>query len=46
MNNLEEKELKSINGGAISFGASLLIGGIVTFIIGIIDGFVRPLRCR
>ena len=33
-----------INGGG--FGLGLLIGGIATFLIGVIDGFVRPLKCR
>lgn len=43
---LEDDELLEINGGAVSIGlASALIGGIV-FIIGIIDGYLRPLRCR
>lgn len=43
---LNDQELLDINGGAISFGAILLIGGIVTFVIGLIDGYIRPLRCR
>jgi lactobin A/cerein 7B family class IIb bacteriocin len=46
MNIISDKELKIINGGAISFGTALIIGGIVTFLIGVLDGFVRPLRCR
>jgi len=43
---IENEKLKKINGGGISFGSGLLIGGIVTFLIGVIDGYVRPLACR
>ncbi len=42
---LNKEELKNINGG-ISFGLLALIGGAVTFIIGILDGLTRPLKCR
>lgn len=43
---LEEKELKQITGGGISFETGLLIGAGVTFLIGLIDGYIRPLACR
>lgn len=43
---LSNSELSKINGGGFSIGVSLLIGGLATFIIGMIDGYVRPLRCR
>jgi bacteriocin-like protein len=46
MNNINDNELKKITGGGLSLGTSLLIGGIITFIIGVIDGYVRPLKCR
>ena len=42
---LSKEELKQINGG-FSIGFGLFIGGAVTFIIGVIDGYVRPLACR
>jgi len=44
MKELTKNELKNINGGGI--GVGLLIGAGVVFIIGVIDGFVRPLACR
>ena len=28
------------------FGLGILIGGLATFIIGVIDGFVSPLKCK
>ena len=44
MNELNKKELMKINGGGIGIG--LLIGIGVVFIVGAIDGFVRPLKCN
>ncbi len=45
MKTLNEKELKEINGGW-SLSALLGIGSIFTFLIGIVDGYLRPLSCR
>ena len=44
MEKISNNELKQINGGG--FGLGLLIGGLATFVIGIIDGYIRPLKCR
>lgn len=44
MQELTKQELKNVNGGGV--GSFLLIGAAVVFIIGIIDGMVRPLKCR
>ena len=44
MEKISNNELKQINGGG--FGLGLLIGGLATFVIGVIDGFVSPLRCK
>lgn len=41
---LNNKELKQINGGGI--GGFLFIGGAIVFLIGVIDGYVRPLACN
>lgn len=43
---LNENELKKVKGGAL--GSKLLLGLISggAFIIGLIDGFIRPLKCR
>lgn len=43
---LDKKELLQINGGGISIGVWTLIGAGVVFLIGVIDGFVRPLKCN
>ena len=41
---LNSRELKEINGGGV--GVWLLIGGGIVFLIGVIDGYVRPLTCN
>ena len=41
---LEKQNLKKIYGGG--FGTCLLIGAGVVFIIGVLDGYTRPLKCN
>ncbi|MFV0249929.1 MAG: hypothetical protein ACK5HP_02705 [Bacilli bacterium] len=43
---IEKEELYKITGGGISFGWSMFIGGAISLIIGIIDGYIRPLKCN
>lgn len=45
--NLSEKELQNIEGGGLLLGLGKLIicGGLATFIIGTINGYLRPLTC-
>lgn len=42
---MTDKELFEIRGG-INIGLIGLIGGILTFFIGVIDGYMRPLKCN
>lgn len=44
---LTEKELNEINGGALklSAGTFLIIGGVISFVIGFVNGYLRPLTC-
>lgn len=42
---LNEAELREINAGA-KWGLFAVIGGIVTFIIGVLDGITNPTKCR
>lgn len=44
MQEINEKELKQINGGGV--GVFFIGGAIIVFLIGVIDGIVRPLACR
>lgn len=46
MNSLNDKELMSINGGGINIGAIVGIAAGITFLIGLIDGIIRPLKCN
>ena len=46
MNNLNDKELMNINGGGVNIGLVVGIAAGVTFLIGIIDGIIRPLKCN
>ena len=41
---LTEKELLKINGGISSIAIAGIVGAVI-FIVGAIDGFVRPLAC-
>ena len=46
MQDLTMNELKQIKGGGISVGTGLLIAAGIVFLIGAIDGYVRPLGCN
>ncbi len=46
MRKLETEELKQVYGGEINIGIILGIGSIVSFVIGVIDGFVHPKICE
>lgn len=43
LNNLE---LNDIRGGSFSLGLLIGIASLITFAIGVIDGYVRPLKCN
>lgn len=47
MQKLTNEELSNINGGAIKLAVTkwLIGGGIATFIIGLVSGYLRPLTC-
>lgn len=44
MTKLNNNELEKVSAGGLGIG--LLIGAGVIFIIGVIDGYVRPLACN
>lgn len=46
MKRLNNEELKQIEGGGIKIGLVLGIGAIITFLIGVADGYMRPLKCN
>jgi hypothetical protein len=41
---LKDEELINIHGGG--FGFFVAIASLITFAIGVIDGYVRPLKCN
>ena len=43
---LSRKELNNISGGGVIKAKMYVFGGMITFIIGILDGFLRPLKCN
>lgn len=43
---LENKELMNISGGGFKYGIAALIGGLITFLVGVVDGYLRPLSCN
>ena len=43
---LNEKELKDIYGGGVLFKIAMGIITAGSFIVGIVDGYLRPLKCR
>lgn len=45
MKPLSEKELKEIQGGW-SITSTFGIGALITFLLGVIDGYLRPFECR
>ncbi|MBQ7104832.1 MAG: hypothetical protein IJN90_03150 [Bacilli bacterium] len=46
MTEIREKELENVKGGGISPWIAFGVGAAVVFLIGLYDGFVRPLGCR
>lgn len=43
---LTKQELYQTTGGAKKLTFGVIIGGVITLIIGIIDGYFRPLKCN
>ena len=46
MKEMDNQALKEMKGGGITLGGAAIITLGVVFIIGVIDGFVRPLKCN
>lgn len=46
MHEVKENELTKIKGGGISPWAAVGIGALFVFLIGVYDGYTRPLECR
>lgn len=46
MKKLKKEEMKKIDGGGVNIGLWIGIGAGISFVIGLIDGLIRPLKCR
>lgn len=46
MEKISKVDLKNIRGGGINLGLVTAIGAGIAFIVGIIDGYLRPLACH
>ena len=47
MKKIKESELVNVTGGIakVTVGGLLSIGGLISFLIGAINGYLRPLSC-
>ena len=43
---INDNELMEINGGAIKWAVLGLFVGVSAFVAGVIDGYLRPFKCR
>ncbi len=43
---MTNQELKEIKGGSRRLGIGFMIAAGISFIIGIVDGYMRPLACN
>lgn len=43
---LDSNELKDVRGGGLIFKIAMGVLTVGSFVIGVIDGYLRPLKCR
>ena len=43
---LSKEELSNVYGGGVKFGLFAALGGLITLFVGMIDGYLRPLKCN
>ncbi len=43
---LTNEELMYVTGGAVKLSVWAIVGGVITFVIGVVDGYLRPLACN
>lgn len=46
MREIETSELEKVKGGGITPWIAVGIGAVLVFVIGVFDGFTRPLACN
>ena len=43
---LSDNELMDITGGSSKLSMTLIVGGLIAFISGILDGYMNPKKCN
>ena len=43
---MSDSKLYSISGGKAKYYILAIVGGLITFLIGVVDGFIRPTKCN
>ncbi len=43
---VSNEELINAVGGVSKIAIGVIVGGFITLLVGIVDGFLRPLNCR
>lgn len=43
---LSEIELYNVSGGKANYTLFMILGGLVTFLIGVFDGYFNPNKCN
>lgn len=43
---LNKEQLLNVYGGTVDFGVVGVVIAAVMFVIGVIDGYIRPLKCK
>ncbi len=43
---LTNKEMNLVTGGAFKLTFGIVLGSIITLLVGIVDGYLRPLKCN
>lgn len=43
---LGKLELQNTIGGAAKIGLGIVVGALISFFVGLIDGYLRPLKCN
>lgn len=46
MTEIKNNDLKNINGGGVNVGLIVGLSAGITFLIGVIDGLIRPKKCN
>ena len=46
MKKIHDKELEQVEGGGFSWGIAAGVIAAITFIVGVVDGYVNPIKCN